>query len=71
MEMYKVNVFSPMILTKYVIRDMMLNKTKGYSSFLQSVFTQDTRFENAASTKGSLKHLVKTHQENGKNRDKI
>ena len=29
MEMYKVNVFSPMMLTKYVIRDMMLNKLKG------------------------------------------
>ena len=28
-KMYKVNVFSPMMMTKYVLRDMLLNKNKG------------------------------------------
>ena len=37
MGMYKVNVFSPMMLTKYVIRDMMLNKTKGSIVHISSI----------------------------------
>ena len=56
MEMYKVNVFSPMMLTKYVIRDMMLNKTHGSIVHISSisVHTGDKGLAMYASTKGSL-----------------
>ena len=36
-DMYNVNVFSPMMLTKYVIRDMILNKTKGSIIHISSI----------------------------------
>ena len=61
MEMYKVNVFSPMMLTKYVIRDMMLNKTKGSIVHISSisVHTGYKGLSMYASTKGSLEAFSK------------
>ena len=61
MEMYKVNVFSPMMLTKYVIRDMMLNKTKGSIIHISSisVHTGYKGLSMYASTKGSLEAFSK------------
>ena len=61
MEMYKVNVFSPMMLTKYVIRDMMLNKTKGSIVHISSisVHTGYKGLAMYASTKGSLEAFSK------------
>lgn len=61
MEMYKVNVFSPMMLTKYVIRDMMLNKTKGSIIHVSSisVHTGYKGLSMYASTKGSLEAFSK------------
>jgi len=61
MEMYKVNVFSPIMLTKYVIRDMMLNKTKGSIIHISSisVHTGYKGLSMYASTKGSLEAFSK------------
>ena len=61
MEMYKVNVFSPMMLTKYVIRDMMLNKTHGNIVHISSisVHTGYKGLAMYASTKGSLEAFSK------------
>jgi len=61
MEMYKVNVFSPMMLTKYVIRDMMLNKTNGSIVHISSisVHTGYKGLSMYASTKGSLEAFSK------------
>ena len=61
MEMYKVNVFSPMMLTKYVIRDMMLNKTRGSIVHISSisVHTGYKGLSMYASTKGSLEAFSK------------
>lgn len=61
MEMYKVNVFSPMMLTKYVIRDMMLNKTHGSIVHISSisVHTGYKGLSMYASTKGSLEAFSK------------
>ena len=61
MEMYKVNVFSPMMLTKYVIRDMMLNKTNGSIVHISSisVHTGYKGLAMYASTKGSLEAFSK------------
>lgn len=36
-KMFKINVFSSMILTKYVLRDMLLNKTKGCIIHISSI----------------------------------
>ena len=36
-DMYKINVFSPMLLTKYVLRDMILHKTKGSIVHISSI----------------------------------
>jgi len=60
-EMYKVNVFSPMMLTKYVIRDMMLNKTHGSIVHISSisVHTGYKGLAMYASTKGSLEAFSK------------
>ncbi len=60
-KMYKVNVFSPMMLTKYVIRDMMLNKTKGSIIHISSisVHTGYKGLAMYASTKGSLEAFSK------------
>ena len=61
MDMYKVNVFSPMMLTKYVIRDMMLNKTHGSIIHISSisVHTGYKGLAMYASTKGSLEAFSK------------
>ena len=61
MDMYKVNVFSPMMLTKYVIRDMMLNKTHGSIVHISSisVHTGYKGLAMYASTKGSLEAFSK------------
>lgn len=61
MEMYKVNVFSPMMLTKYVIRDMMLNKTHGSIVHISSisVHTGYKGLAMYASTKGALEAFSK------------
>jgi 3-oxoacyl-[acyl-carrier protein] reductase len=61
MEMYKVNVFSPMMLTKYVIRDMILNKTLGSIVHISSisVHTGYKGLAMYASTKGSLEAFSK------------
>lgn len=61
MEMYKVNVFSPMMLTKYAIRDMMLNKTYGSIVHISSisVHTGYKGLAMYASTKGSLEAFSK------------
>ena len=60
-DMYKVNVFSPMILTKYVIRDMLLHKTKGSIVHISSisVHTGYKGLAMYASTKGSLEAFSK------------
>ena len=36
-EMFKVNVISPIMLTKYAIRDMLLNKTQGSIVHISSI----------------------------------
>ena len=61
MEMYKVNVFSPMMLTKYVIRDMILNKINGSIVHISSisVHTGYKGLAMYASTKGSLEAFSK------------
>ncbi len=69
MEMYKVNVFSPMMLTKYVIRDMILNRTYGSIVHISSisVHTGYKGLAMYASTKGSLEAFSKnTSREWGK-----
>ena len=35
--MFKVNVYSPMLLTKYIIRDMLLNRVKGSIVHVSSI----------------------------------
>ena len=59
--MYNINVFSPMMLTKYVIRDMILNKTKGSIVHISSisVHTGYKGLAMYASTKGSLEAFSK------------
>ena len=69
MKMYKVNVFSPMMLTKYVIRDMILHKTKGSIIHISSisVHTGYKGLSMYASSKGSLEAFSKnTSREWGK-----
>lgn len=39
LDMFEVNVISPMMLTKYVLRDMMLNRTEGSIVHISSVST--------------------------------
>lgn len=60
-QMYKVNVFSPMHLTKYVIRDMLLNKIEGSIVHISSV-SAHTGYKGLsmyASTKGALEAFSK------------
>ena len=60
-KMYKVNVFSPMMLTKYTIRDMLLNKNKGSIVHISSV-SAHTGYKGLAmyaSTKGSIEAFSK------------
>lgn len=59
--MYRVNVFSPMVLIKYVIRDMLLNKNKGNIVHISSV-SAHTGYKGLAmyaSTKGAIEAFSK------------
>lgn len=59
--MYRVNVFAPMHLTKYVIRDMLLNKVAGSLVFISSV-SAHTAYKGLsmyASTKGAIEAFSK------------
>jgi len=59
--MYNVNVFSPLMITKFVIRNMILNKTKGSLVHISSISTQ-TGYKGLAmyaSTKGALEAFSK------------
>lgn len=60
-KMFKVNCYSPIMLTKYVIRDMLLNNTKGAIVNITSVSTA-TGYKGLsmyASTKGGLETFSK------------
>jgi 3-oxoacyl-[acyl-carrier protein] reductase len=61
LDMYNVNVFSPMMLTKYVLRDMMLNKLNGSIVHISSisVHTGYKGLAMYASTKGALEAFSK------------
>lgn len=59
--MYGVNVFSPLMITKFVIRNMILNKIKGSIVHISSISTQ-TGYKGLsmyASTKGALEVFSK------------
>ena len=60
-EMYEVNVFTPMLLTKYAIRNMLLHKTKGSIVHISSisVHTGYKGLAMYASSKGSLEAFSK------------
>ncbi|MCD4819017.1 MAG: SDR family oxidoreductase [Candidatus Cloacimonetes bacterium] len=59
--MYKVNVFSPMMITKYVIRNMLLHRIKGSIIHISSisVHTGYKGLAMYASTKGALEAFSK------------
>jgi len=60
-EMYRVNVFTPMLLTKYAIRNMLLHNTKGGIVHISSV-SAHTGYKGLAmyaSTKGALEAFSK------------
>ena len=59
--MYKVNVFSPLMMTKYMLRDMLLNKTQGSIIHISSI-SAHTGYKGLsmyASTKGALEAFSK------------
>jgi 3-oxoacyl-[acyl-carrier protein] reductase len=59
--MYNINVFSPLMITKFVIRNMILNKNKGSIVHISSISTQ-TGYKGLAmyaSTKGALEAFSK------------
>ena len=60
-QMYRVNVFSPMLLTKYVIRNMLLHRVQGSIVHLSSisVHTGYKGLSMYASTKGALEAFSK------------
>lgn len=60
-KMYKVNVFSPMIITKFCLRNMIFHKTKGSIIHLSSisVHTGYNGLSMYASTKGALEAFSK------------
>jgi 3-oxoacyl-[acyl-carrier protein] reductase len=60
-DMYNINVFSPMMITKYILRDMILHKTKGSIVHVSSisVHTGYKGLAMYASTKGSLEAFSK------------
>lgn len=60
-KMYEVNVFTPMILTKYAIRNMLLHKTKGAIVHISSisVHTGYKGLAMYASSKGALEAFSK------------
>jgi len=60
-KMYQVNVFSPMMLTKYILRDMLLNKVKGSIVHISSI-SAHTGYKGLAmyaSTKGAIEAFSK------------
>ena len=59
--MYNVNVFSPLILTKFIIRNMLLNKNQGSIVHISSisVHTGYKGLSMYASSKGSLEAFSK------------
>ena len=59
--MFKVNVYSPMLLTKYVIRDMLLNRVKGSIVHVSSisVHTGYKGLSMYAASKGALEAFSK------------
>lgn len=60
-KMYKVNVFSPMMITKYAIRNMLLHKVKGSIVHVSSISVH-TGYKGLgmyASTKGALEAFSK------------
>ena len=60
-KMYKVNVFSPMMMTKYVLRDMLLNKNEGNIIHISSI-SAHTGYKGLAmyaSTKGAMEAFSK------------
>lgn len=59
--MYDVNVFTPMVITKYVIRNMLLHKTKGCIIHISSisVHTGYKGLAMYASSKGALEAFSK------------
>ena len=55
-EMFKVNVFSPMLINKHLIKNMLLHKTKGSFTYVSSVSTA-TGYKGLsmyAATKGAM-----------------
>ena len=60
-QMYRVNVFAPMLLTKYVIRNMLLHRVQGSIVHLSSisVHTGYKGLSMYASTKGALEAFSK------------
>ncbi len=59
--MYRVNVYSPMILTKYAIRNMLLHKTKGSIIHISSI-SAHTGYKGLAmyaSSKGAMEAFSK------------
>lgn len=60
-EMYEVNVFTPMVLTKYAIRNMLFHKTKGSIVHISSisVHTGYKGLAMYASSKGALEAFSK------------
>jgi 3-oxoacyl-[acyl-carrier protein] reductase len=60
-QMYDVNVFSPLLITKFVIRNMILNKIKGSIVHISSisVHTGYKGLSMYASTKGALEAFSK------------
>ncbi len=60
-KMYKINVFSPILLTKYILRDMLLNSVQGSIVHISSV-SAHTGYKGLsmyASTKGALEAFSK------------
>lgn len=60
-KMYRINVFSPMLLTKYIIRDMLVSKLAGSIVHISSV-SAHTGYKGLAmyaSTKGALEAFSK------------
>lgn len=60
-DMYRVNVFTPMMITKYIIRNMLLHNTKGSIVHISSV-SAHTGYKGLAmyaSTKGAIEAFSK------------
>lgn len=62
LKMYQINVFSPMMITKYVIRNMLLHRVNGSIVHISSisVHTGYKGLAMYASTKGALEAFSKT-----------